>query len=1114
MNQLQQTFENSDLPNEGSGVSHERNDFDHSYGNMARFETTQKHLNPDARKSVHETLMPSNGVYPAVISNQSVPYADRQNSVRPPIRCDFGRLDISTMVVLGESLAAGVGDFSLSSDRQCQGFANQLAAHFGTDLPTPLFQSPGVPIDSKASTGLPRLGQTTVFEKYPPVPFGNLSIPGLRLEECFQLRPCTPLVSTDNPKQTLVNLILGSSSSVMGPGQKPLSQLESAMTRHPSFVILALGLSDILDPVLAGRCQDIPNAKQMTRRFAELLSTLNRTKCECMVLNVPNPLDMPCFSSVESASRVLKVAPSSLMHLYGLHTNDRLTVAGILEIGAQIHRRQITSLNERFVLRSQVSESITQWVTATNQSLAKLVHESAWAVLFDAHSHFQRLASEGLRIGKTQLNADYLGGLYGLNGHSPGATCHASLANALIESINARYDASIPPIELVNVLSADSVAAFRPAKGSDWSEHELRLMRGKESLRAVHTNVRQPRPKKGIQLDREYNVVYRDPPSIPLKLPLDGKQTLPLNPMASYHSDAMRVIDCQAESARWGACEAEVFDGLAMFGGQLSGRLDFEFDPPVGDVSRFKIRTSSALSAEDGVLSTPDFLRFPLTGSQVEQAGDLLCSGQLNLLTGVVSNLDFFCKFMNSGLSVLQTMNPNSFPQPAIIRFQQRPKPNEGYGTAFARFIQRRDGGLDFLFHGTAFVPMGPGFRFALPIGGPTGNFATVPAEGTQLHPHLHLSTVEGPSNSEARSIVVQGQPWIPINATRELIANSASTSFGDDFTLNHPDFGIAYGRSHLAGRIFLQFGERFGNLAPFAVRMLPPASSVDDRSLSPLQDVFPGKLRTGMTGHDAILRFPSRQYRQNDLYLIDDPFEIAVGAVNVYTGAVIGDFLHRGFLGQALFYALIRVEPRTPQGSFEYRGPASFTRTADGALCYQFNGTMFIPYQEGFLWPVPDLANGVPVGPNSRLDPFFQIDAIEPATNRFVRKEGGARVQLAPTGDQFSYRYSISNRPNDRCEFEYVNHAQQASFQLTKLGYVAFSDCEESEPQTVTFSGFGRWSNDETERHRHVAVQISTSTAPSYVSILIDGGRVSNVNTSVKGETQPLSQIGKTRRD
>jgi hypothetical protein len=68
-------------------------------------------------------------------------------------------------------------------------------------------------------------------------------------------------------------------------------------------------------------------------------------------------------------------------------------------------------------------------------------------------------------------------------------------------------------------------------------------------------------------------------------------------------------------------------------------------------------------------------------------------------------------------------------------------------------------------------------------------------------------------------------------------------------------------------------------------------------------------------------LRFRAREYRQTDLYLLDDPFDIPVGAVNAHTGKVIGDFLHRGFLGQALFFALVRVEPRTPQGSFEYRG-------------------------------------------------------------------------------------------------------------------------------------------------------------------------------------------------
>lgn len=1018
---------------------------------------------------------------------------------------DFGRLDVSTMVVVGESLASGAGDFTLSIGRQRASFVQQLADLFGDELPAPYFDEPGISLNACDAAHLPQLEQSTGLADWPPSRYQNLSIPELTLAEALKLRGSTPVFQGSSAKQTIANLVLSSlSTSKSSP-----SLIEAAIARRPSFTIVALGLSDILQPALKGRLEDVPSLRQMEDMFGNLLRALQRADSESLVLNIPNPLDMPCFSSLVSAGRVLRISSSSLQRFYGLGAHDRLTVDGILEIGSQVNRRNISALQPRHVLREDDAQAIERWIADVNTKLARVVEKIPRTGLCDISSSFAAIARDGVFAESRQLTSDYLGGIYGLNGYSMGAVGHVVIANEVIRSLNENYDASIPSIDHSHVLARDTVAAFRSATGPNWSEDELDAMRksSRESSGQATTAVKHvsPRPMSMERLARAYNATYRQAPSERLRLPPTGQQTLPLNRTTSYHSDAMRVVNCSPEQGEWGSCGNEVFDGLAMFGGQLVGSLQFEFSPPRNDIAKFTVRIADALLADDGVLSTPGFLRFPLLESRVTQPRDLVSSGEVNLVTGEVSNLDLFFVFANSGLAALQSMNPASFPQPAIIRYKQGPKPEEGYGTAWARFIQREDGQLDFLFHGTAFVPMGPGFRFALPLGSPAGDFATVPANGTQLHPHLHLSTVDAEKSKKAEPTRGNGKAWLPTNSVRELVANSASTSFGDDFTLNHPDFGIAYGRSHLAGRIVLQFGERFGELAPFCIRMLPPAGSVDARSLSPLQDVFPGKLRPGMTGHDAVLRFPSRQYRQNDLYLVDDPFELAVGAVNVFTGEVVGDFLHRGFLGQALFYALVRVEPRTPQGSFEYRGPAVFSLNEDGTLEYRFNGTMKIPYQEGFLWPLPDLANGVPVGADSRLDPFFQIDAREPRGSLVARKQGAARMQLSPTGDRFSYRYSVSNRCNDTCEFEYTNHTQQGTFRLTQIGYVAFTG---GEPETVTFSGFGRWSRDNSNRLRHASVQVSTNVKQPYVSILVDGGQVSNVNTTVKNETPPLTQL------
>ena len=58
-----------------------------------------------------------------------------------------------------------------------------------------------------------------------------------------------------------------------------------------------------------------------------------------------------------------------------------------------------------------------------------------------------------------------------------------------------------------------------------------------------------------------------------------------------------------------------------------------------------------------------------------------------------------------------------------------------------------------------------------------------------------------------------------------------------------------------------------------------------------------------------------------------------------------------------------------------------------------------------------------------------------------------------------------------------------------------------------VTFTGIGLWSLDMTGPHM-ATVQISTAPDASYVSILLDGGMLSNVNTKPAKSVMPLPGI------
>jgi hypothetical protein len=116
--------------------------------------------------------------------------------------------------------------------------------------------------------------------------------------------------------------------------------------------------------------------------------------------------------------------------------------------------------------------------------------------------------------------------------------------------------------------------------------------------------------------------------------------------------------------------------------------------------------------------------------------------------------------------------------------------------------------------------------------------------------------------------------------------------------------------------------------------------------------------------------------------------------------------------------------------------------------------------------------------------------------------KEGGAERVTASTGALFSYRYFLPGDSTRRkAFFEYVNHTQDGTFRMRALAWCAFthslgSKLKSRESDTVTFAGFGSWSKSDPNRLHIATVQVSTAQQSPYVSIQIDAGLVSNVNT------------------
>jgi len=596
------------------------------------------------------------------------------------------------------------------------------------------------------------------------------------------------------------------------------------------------------------------------------------------------------------------------------------------------------------------------------------------------------------------------------------------------------------------------------------------------------------------------------PLPVPLKLPPGLVQTLQVDTAGSYMGDAVRIPDCpKDDDAPFFVCGNVLFGGLGLWNTHLKGPLHIRFYAPINDISHFEITHPFDLTGDDVVLRTPQFYTFDVTDNVILDQLNQNSSGDLNLVSGEVTNMKYGVNFFNSWYVALGNVNPKlkapAFVFPGV------------YGTAEAVFEQRPDGLLDFTFYGTTFLPLGNNIdgdpvRLPMPFCYPAGTCGSIQTPGLSLHPHLRITTKAAPNDPPCapRCFPVQ------FNSAVELTLNTRFSSIGDDFDLHIPQLGDAagIGRSQMAGRILVQFGDQNGDYVPVAFSALPPSGFLAPPPALPIAG-----LSLGFLGYDEILQFPLRQYWVQNVALLDDPFDMPVGELNLKTGQLVGGLLWRSFWTTSLLNAILaqnngRILPQ----SFLLRGPAFFETGVNNQMHFRYAATEYRPF-EGFTFPFPDLpdykdsARSYTAGSGSLLTPFFNMQAVLPTDAPTSVMSGSGTNVRSSFNEIFSYSYSIPcNAAGKTGSFEYTNTATGKNGGTFKLENLASVMCINSltsrQPlgnyDTVTFTGVGTWSKDD---DRHLAtVQISVAPDAPYVAIQIDG-TLSNVD--LKPPTIPV---------
>jgi hypothetical protein len=589
---------------------------------------------------------------------------------------------------------------------------------------------------------------------------------------------------------------------------------------------------------------------------------------------------------------------------------------------------------------------------------------------------------------------------------------------------------------------------------------------------------------------------------VPLQLPPGGFETLKVSKAASYYGDAIRIVDCPSDKDQpFGSCGNEVMGGDAIYDSHLSGYLEIKFYTPIHSIVHFEITTPSNLTGDPTVIRAPQLYQFPITQSFVFDPIGGYSSGDLNLATGEVTNLALSFNFFNNFYTQLASVNPNLVAGP--FNFPGT------LGTASAIFTQSADGQtLQLQLYASTFAPLGNNIsgdpvRIPLPFSGPAVEFGSFQAPGTSLHPHIRLSTID-PTPAPCGALC----PTIPQNSVQVLTMNSQSTFDFDNFDLNIPFLGYpgqATARSHMQGRLQMQFGQASGGTVPFVMHVLEPEALLATPPASPVP--LPPGFSFGAFGMNEYLVFPAVTYYFQNVVLSDNPFIPATGAVDLNTGQVVGVFEDQVVFVQSLLLAIYEQNLGQTPTSFPYRGQASFENGPNSELVFRATMTGLLPFT-GVIWPGPDFTNTAhsqPAGPDSYLHPGLALQAMATVDTPTSIMTGSASA-TSSIGDNFTYNYSIPCNPAlaANATFNYTNSGTMGfagSFTLNNPAAVrCFNTRGSALPagsyDTVSFSGFGSWSGDSTGGLHLVNFEVSTAPTAPYVSVFIDGGLTSQANT------------------
>ncbi len=368
-------------------------------------------------------------------------YANRKITSAPgnnnPVQQFYGRF-----VSVGDSFTHGFQGGAVDETRQADAYGARIASKMNTGYEMPLLKYPGHLFNMEDVWK----GSIRWYQWY-------CGIVGCRKTFDNQDNLNNFAVTGENVQSVLSTggAAGGFHRLSLGDGGRP--QLAQALDRNPSFLTLWIGMTDVMGAAVHGDAARLSPVTFFAESFRTIAARIAQKQTAgilkgVVVANVPEVTSIAYFEKRPDGS-------------YKAFWDKTISA-------------ETDGLSADEIARARKS------VAEINSVIAEEAAANGWA-LFDAHAFLGDVKEYGYFLKNAsgapttrQVTADYLGGVFSLDGIHPSSTAHAMLANRFLEALSRPGFAAVTGGPVDEALAADKDTLFtnpvdpRPAVMSGW----------------------------------------------------------------------------------------------------------------------------------------------------------------------------------------------------------------------------------------------------------------------------------------------------------------------------------------------------------------------------------------------------------------------------------------------------------------------------------------------------------------------------------------------------------------------------------------------------------------------------------------------------------------------